>query len=78
MEEVNEIDVEETLQEIQSNESSLTHIILNNVVSTPFFILPLPNNMILNMCLVSRKYNKFKAIINPMMFYKFYTVMMTP
>ena len=36
MEEVNEIDVEETLQEIQSNESSLTHIILNNVVSTLF------------------------------------------
>lgn len=31
MEEVNEIDVEETLQEIQNNDSSLTHCIFNNV-----------------------------------------------
>ena len=32
MEEVNEIDVEETLEKLKSNDSSLTHCIFNNVV----------------------------------------------
>ena len=39
MEEVNEIDVEETLHQIQNNDSSLTHCIFNNVVCIMFLVL---------------------------------------
>ena len=45
MEEVNEINVEDTLHQIQNNDSSLTHCIFNNVVSIWDF-----HRIVLNVC----------------------------
>lgn len=58
MEEVNEINVEETLQQIQNNDSSLTHCIFNNV--------PLEGEMVDNItaAMVDNKYVKKLEMCN--------------